>query len=225
MVSRAYNLEEFVEIVNSWGLRDVMLPFLLVFVVFFAILAKTRILGEDKKKYNLILALVVALLVIIPHVVNRYPATFDPVDIMNEALPNISIVIVAAIGALLIIGSFGGQVTTRPAYLTGGVIVMGAVIYTIFVYPSLSPLLLAIAIIFVITTAFSGPPKEDKLNYVQAAISIGAFVVVLYFFGIAQGWFQEMPQWLEDPLYQGVIVSVIIVGTLVGYVAGSEKSK
>jgi len=225
MVSRAYKLEEFVEIINSWGLRDVMLPFLLVFVVFFAILAKTRIFGEDKKKYNLVIALVIALLVVIPHVMNKYPANFDPVDIMNGALPNLSIVIVAAIGALLIIGAFGGQVTQRPAYLTGGVIVIGAVIYTIFVYPSLSPLLLAIAIIFVIATAFSGPPKEDKLNYVQAAISIGAFCAVLYFFGIAQGWFQELPQWLEDPLYQGVIITVIIVGVLVGYIASSEKSK
>ena len=225
MASRAYKLEEFVEIVNSWGLRDVMLPFLLVFVIFFALLAKTRIFGEDKKKYNLVIALVIALLVVIPHVLDRYPDNFNPVDIMNEALPNLSIVIVAALGALLIIGSFGGQVTTRPAYLTGGVIVIAAVIYTIFVYPSLSPLLLAIAIIFVITTAFSGQPKEDKLNYVQATISIGAFCVVLYFFGIARGWFQGLPQWLEDPLYQGVIITVIIIGTLVGYVASSEKSK
>lgn len=224
MASRAYNLEEFTEIINSWGLRDVMLPFLLVFVVFFALLAKTRILGEDKKKYNLVIALVIALLVVIPHVMDRYPSNFDPVDIMNEALPNLSIVVVAAIGALLIIGAFGGQVTTRPAYLTGGVIVIAAVIYTIFVYPSLSPLLLAIAIVFVIATAFSNPNREGS-NYVQAAISIGAFCFVLYFFGIAQGWFHEMPQWLEDPLYQGVIISVIIVGTLVGYIASSEKSK
>lgn len=224
MPSRAYNLEEFVEIINSWGLRDVILPFLLVFVVFFAILAKTRIFGEDKKKYNLAVALVVALLVVIPHAIDKYPANFDPVDIMNEALPNISIVIIAAIGALLVIGAFGGQVTTRPAYLTGGVIVIAAVIYTIFVYPSLSPLLLAIAIIFVITTAFSSP-AEDKFNYVQATISVGAFCVVLYFFGIAQGWFGELPNWLNDPLYQGVIIIVIIIGTLVGYVASSEKSK
>jgi len=221
MASRAYNLEEFVEIINSWGLRDVMLPFLLIFVIIFALMAKARILGERKKKYNLIVALVMALLFIIPHVMDRYPSNFDPVDIMNEALPSISIVIVAAIGALIIIGAFGGQVSTRPAHLTGGVIVIGAVIYTIFVYPILSPLLLAIAIIFVITTAFSNPTK-DKSGYVQGAISIGAFVVVLYFFGVARGWFQEMPKWLQDPLYQGVIISVIIVGTLVGYVTSSE---
>jgi len=222
MASRAYNLEEFVDIMNSWGLRDVMLPFLMVFVIFFAILAKTRILGEDKKKWNLVVALVIALLVVIPHVMDRYPANFDPVDIMNEALPNISIIIVAAIGALLIMGAFGGQVTTKPAHLTGGVILLGAVIYTIFVYPSLSPLLLGIAIIFVITIAFSNP-QEDKTNLVHGAITIGSFIAVLYFFGIAQGWFGTLPQWLEDPLYQGVIITVLIVGTLVGYVSSSEK--
>ena len=222
MASRAYQLEEFVEIVNSWGLTDVMLPFLLIFVIFFAILAKARILGEDKKKLNLVVALVIAALFVIPHVTNSYPSNFDPVEIINEALPNISIVIVAALGALLMIGAFGGQVQTKPAYLTGGVIVIGGVIYTIFVYPSLSPLLLAIAIIFVIVTAFSNP-QEDKSNYVQAAISIGAFIVVLYFFGIARGWFGELPQWLDDPIYQGVIITVIIIGTLVGYVSSSEK--
>lgn len=224
MASRAYNLEGFVEVLNNWGLRDVMLPFLLVFVIFFAILAKTRILGEDKKKYNLVVALVIALLFVIPHITGNYSDNFDPVDIMNESLPYLSLILVAAIGALLIIGSFGGQVTTKPVHLTGGVIVIAAVIYTIFVYPSLSPLLLAIAIIFVIVTAFSGPPRDDKSGYVQGAISIGAFIVVLYFFGIARGLFRELPQWLEDPLYQGVIITVIIIGVLVGYVARSEKS-
>ena len=224
MASRAYKLDEFVEIVNSWGLRDVMLPFLLIFVIFFAILAKVRVFGEGAKKYNMIVALVIALLFVIPHVMNRYPADFDPVDIVNESLPNISLVLVAAIGAMLIIGVLGGQVVTRPAYLTGGVIVIAAVIYTIFVYPTLSPLLLGIALIFVISTAFSNPQK-NKFHLVQGAVSIGAFIVVLYFFGIARGLFQQMPQWLEDPIYQGVIITVMIVGTLVAYVTSGEPSE
>lgn len=223
MASRAYNLVEFVRITESWGLRDVMLPFLLVFVIFFAILAKANILGEGKKKYNLVVALVIALMVVIPHVMDKYPSNFDPVDIMNEALPNISIVIVAALTALIIIGAFGGQVVQKPAYLTGGVLLLGAVIYTIFVYPTLSPLLLGIAIVFIIATAFS-KPKEGS-NLVQGGITIGCFVVVLYFFGIARGWFGRMPEWLEDPLYQGVIITVIIIGTLVGYVVSSDKEK
>jgi hypothetical protein len=221
MASRAYNLEEFVRIMESWGLRDVMLPFLLIFVIFFAILAKVHIFGEGKKKYNLIVALVVALLFVIPHVLDKYPSNFDPVDIVNEALPNISIVIVAAIGALILIGALGGQVTQRPAYLTGGVIVVAAVIYTIFVYPSLSPLLLCVGIIALIATAFTNPHK-DKFNYVQGTVTILAFCVVLYFFGIAMGWFGELPRWIEDPMYQGVIVSTLIIGVLLAYVATGE---
>ncbi|MBU1005494.1 MAG: hypothetical protein KJ561_06695 [Nanoarchaeota archaeon] len=222
MASRAYNLEEFIRMANNWGLKDVMLPFLLIFVIFFAILTKVKVFGEKSSRYNLIVAMVIALVVVIPHVMDRYPSNFDPVDIMSEALPNISIVIVAAIAALIIIGAFGGQVTTRPAYLTGGVVLMGAVIYTIFVYPSLSPILLAVAIIFIIVTAFSNP-KKDKFNLVQAGVSIGAFCVVLYFFGIARGWFGELPDWITDPMYQGVIITVIIIGTLVGYVTMNDK--
>jgi len=222
MASRAYNLEEFVEIVNSWGLTDVMLPFLLIFAIFFAILAKVRIFGEGKKKYNLIIALVVAALFVIPHVTDTYPADFDPVDIINEALPNISIIVIAGLTALIIIGAFGGQVTQKPAYLTGGVVLMAAVIYTIFVYPSLSPILLAIALILVVTTAFSNP-QEDKAHFVQGIVPVGAFCVVLYFFGIARGWFGELPEWLTDPMYQGVIVTVLILVTLAFYITSQEK--
>ena len=52
MAMGAYNLKEFVEIAESWGLTDVMLPFLLIFVTFFAILTKARIFGEKKKIYS-----------------------------------------------------------------------------------------------------------------------------------------------------------------------------
>ena len=79
---------------------------------------------------------------------------------------------------------------------------------------------LAIAIIFMITTAFSG--KKEGAGMVQATISIGAFIAVLYFFGMARGWFGELPRWLEDPMYQGVIITVTIIGTLVGYADSGE---
>ena len=224
MVSRAYNLEEFIKIMESWGLRDVMLPFLLFFVLIFALMIKIKVFGEGRARLCVVFALVVAALVVIPHVLNKYPANFDPVDIVNEALPNISIVIVAAVAAILFVGLFGGEIVQRPAYITGGVVLLASVIYLIFVYPSLSPLLLGIAIIFVIATAFTNP-HEDKFNYVQAGVTIGSFIVVLYFFGVSRGWFSEMPKWIEDPMYQGVIITVVIIGVLIGYVSSSEKNK
>ncbi len=119
MASRAYNLEEFIRILDQWGLTDVMLPFLLIFVVIFALMAKTRILGEDKRKYNLIVALVIGLMVVVPHVLNVYPPEADIVEIMNTALPQVSLIAVAVIMLLILIGLFGGEAKWMGSSLSG----------------------------------------------------------------------------------------------------------
>lgn len=131
MVSNAYNLEEFIRILDSWGLTDVMLPFLLIFVVIFALMAKTRILGEDKKKYNLVVALVIALLVVIPHVLNYYPPEADIVEIMNTALPQVSIIAVAVIMLLILIGLFGGEAKWMGSSLSGWIAIISFIIILI----------------------------------------------------------------------------------------------
>ena len=61
-----------VEVLADIGVYDVVLPFLLVFTIVFAILEKTKVLGVDKidgqeigkKNLNSMIAFVVALLVI-----------------------------------------------------------------------------------------------------------------------------------------------------------------
>ncbi len=131
MVNRAYNLEEFIEILESWGLTDVMLPFLLIFVVIFALMAKTRIFGEDKKKYNLVVALVIALLVVIPHVLNYYPPEADVVEIMNRALPQVSVIAVAVIMLLILIGLFGGEAKWMGSSLSGWIAIVSFIIILI----------------------------------------------------------------------------------------------
>jgi len=131
MASSAYNLEEFVRILDSWGLTDVMLPFLLIFVVIFALLAKTKVLGEDKKKYNLVVALVIGLLVVIPHVLDAYPEGADVVEIMNTALPQVSIIAVAVIMLLILIGLFGGESKWMGSSLSGWIAIVSFIIILI----------------------------------------------------------------------------------------------
>ena len=48
----ARNFEEFIRVVDQWGLTDVLLPFLLIFVVMYAIITKTKVLGENKTNLN-----------------------------------------------------------------------------------------------------------------------------------------------------------------------------
>ena len=100
-------MERLIWAMDRQGFIDVILPFLLVFTIMFAILQKTQVLGEKKKNFNVVIALVSALLVVIPHVTNRYPAGSDPITIMNNAIPQVSLVLVSIIFLLILIGVFG----------------------------------------------------------------------------------------------------------------------
>ena len=128
MASNAFQLEEFVRILDSWGLTDVMLPFLLIFVVIFAILQKSNILGEGKRKYNLVFSLVVGMLVVVPHVTGRYPAGKDIVEIMNNSLPQVALISVAIIMVLILIGLFGGEAKWMGSYLSGWIAIVAFII-------------------------------------------------------------------------------------------------
>jgi hypothetical protein len=87
------------------GVYDVVLPFLLVFTIVFAVLEKTRILGVEKvhdheyskKPLNAVIAFVVAFLVV---------ASSRLVSIINEAMANVVLLLLVSICFLLLIGSF-----------------------------------------------------------------------------------------------------------------------
>ena len=129
----ARNFEEFIRVVDQWGLTDVLLPFLLIFVVMYAILTKTKVLGENKKNLNVTVAVVVGLLVVIPHVMGTLPSDKDPVEILNKALPQISIVIVAIVFLLILIGVFGQEQVFLGMTMPGWVILISVItIATIF---------------------------------------------------------------------------------------------
>jgi hypothetical protein len=100
-------VERLMEAMERQGFIDVVFPFLLIFTIMFAMLQKTQVLGKDKKNFNVVIALVTSLLVVIPHVTNRYPVDADPIIILNSALPQVSLVIVAVLFLLILIGVFG----------------------------------------------------------------------------------------------------------------------
>lgn len=131
MPSYAYNLEQFIRVLESWGLTDVLLPFLLMFVVMFAILQKTKILGEDKKRFNMVVALVIGLLVVVPHVLGMYPPNADIVEILNKSLPQVSILVVAILMLMILIGLLGAEATWMGSSLSGWVAIAAFIVIVI----------------------------------------------------------------------------------------------
>ena len=97
-----------VEFFRDFGLFDIVLPFLLVFAIVYAVLDKTRILGSYKdksgdqpqKNLNAVVAFVIAMLVV---------AAANIVSVINEALPNIILLLVVLISFLVLIGVFAEQ--------------------------------------------------------------------------------------------------------------------
>ncbi len=112
---------------QAYGIMDVLLPFILVFTIVFAVMQKTKILGE-KKQFNVVIALILGLLFVAPHIGGTYPLGYDPVQVMNETLPSISLVSVAAIMLLILMGIFGTGFAAAATPIIA-LVALGFVIY------------------------------------------------------------------------------------------------
>ncbi len=99
------------------GLYDVVLPFILVFTIVFAILEKSKVLGTEevsgkevtRKNLNAMVAFVIAFLVI---------ASAQLVDIITTVSSQVVILLLLSVLFLLLVGSFYQE--SEGGYLQGG---------------------------------------------------------------------------------------------------------
>ncbi len=78
---------------EQMGLLDAIIPFILIFSIFYAVLEQVKIL--ENNKVNGVVAVSVALLTVVPHVLGMYPPHADVVTIINRALPEIALILIA----------------------------------------------------------------------------------------------------------------------------------
>ncbi|MEM2121135.1 MAG: hypothetical protein QXU20_00545 [Candidatus Woesearchaeota archaeon] len=122
------NLQSIIIQLESLGISDVLLPFILIFTIVFAILFKTKLFN---KNVNVMLSLVMSLTTIIPHVLNKYPPCWDIVEIINNSMPKIALLIVGIISFFLILGVIGINLFFLERFIGWIVIfIFGFVMYT-----------------------------------------------------------------------------------------------
>lgn len=119
----------FVYWLDYWGVRDIILPFILIFTIFFAVLQRIHLFGEKDKKYNVAISLAIALLVVIPHATGMYPADTDVVNIINDAIPEVALLVIVVVLLLMMLGlgfgrAYGFAVTGWVALIAGAILVM-----------------------------------------------------------------------------------------------------
>jgi len=134
-------LQNAIQFFKDFGLFDVVLPFLLVFALIFAILEKTKILGTEKIKgeeipkrnLNTLVAFVIAMITV---------ATNKVVNAINLALPNIVLIIISFVAFLLMIGVFFGseefKLVEKYKELTLGLVIASLVILVLIILNSLT---------------------------------------------------------------------------------------
>jgi hypothetical protein len=117
------------QLFESIGVVDFLLPFLLVFTIVYAV-AKKLPLFKENKNFAVVVALVLSLLFVVPHITGNYPLGYDPVQVMNDALPSISLISVAAIMLLLLMGIFGTDFSKKAAPL----IAFSSIAFVVYVF-------------------------------------------------------------------------------------------
>ncbi len=169
-------LQNAIQFFRDFGLFDVVLPFLLVFTLVFAILEKTRILGIEgeskggvpKKNLNAMVSFVFALIVV---------ATNKVVTAINTALPNVVLLLVVFVSFLLLISTFAKSEELDFRNLHKG-------LYNFFVFVSL------FAIIIIFLGSITNSAGQSWLSYAWdygMNNFQGAIVSSLLFFGILIG--------------------------------------
>lgn len=127
---------------DSFGITDIIIPFVLIFTILFAVLQKISIFGKDtSKKYNVVIALGIALLSIIPHATGRYQQ-FDIVQVINNSLPQIGLLLIGLVLLMVLVGLLGGETSHKSVILgLAGIfaVVLLLLVFWRALYPYSSP--------------------------------------------------------------------------------------
>ncbi len=130
---------------QAWGFADALLPFILIFVLIFAILQKIALFQEGTpakpdRKINGVIAFVIAALVVIPHITRSYPPQADPVTIIMNFLPSTGILLLAIFVLLLLLGLVGAKIPSPILAIVGfaSIVILGIVIIKA-AFPAFAP--------------------------------------------------------------------------------------
>ena len=155
------NFNEWVEAFSDVGGFSVILPFLLVFAVTFAVLQKIGLFGSSDsdakgKKINAVVSLIMAAFLV---------SQTELVRILQEFLPRVSMIVVVLLMLLLVVGIFTKSSTwNTPALGIGVVIALVAIVWAIG------------------AAAGWGVPLVDEITEQDVAVllMLGVFVLVVW---------------------------------------------
>ncbi len=151
-------------ILSSAIFSNIILPFLLVFTLLFAILEKTKILGDGKKQINAITSLVIGLIVI---------SYSYAVGVISKLMPFLAVSAVVILVFMILMGFVTGSGELKPGLkITFGILVgLGLIIAVLWATGTLG---------YVYSNLFTGSSAGSIwTNVLFIALIGGAIALVL----------------------------------------------
>ncbi len=181
MVFENVDFTDMIKTLEDMGFYQVVLPFMLVFTIMFAILQKIKLFGADTKNINVVVAVVIAFFVV---------RVTSIISIINQFLPKVSMIVLVLLMFLLVLGIFGSGelkgwsgwpffvgmigavlgivwalVSSFPGAGSGGSLLPSWLVLT----PQDKAILLAVGIFVLLLWVF----KEPKTNWEKARDELG----------------------------------------------------
>ena len=148
---------------------NVALPFLLIFVLVFAVLQKSKLLGDDKRQIDALIALAIALIVI---------AFSWATDIITLLMPFLAVSLVVILVVMLLLGMVNKEGEDWDKMFPGwfrmilGIVIVIAVIIAVVVATGQWDLVFGYLF-------EDGNPTNALVNIIFLAIIVGAVVAVV----------------------------------------------
>jgi hypothetical protein len=117
---------------QQMGISDVIIPFILIFTILYAVLQKINLFGDQSQRFNAVIALAISLTTIIPHVLGTYPPGSDVVVMINNALPEVVFLIIGVVLLLVLLGFAWGDDTTKSATAAIVAVIAAGILIVIF---------------------------------------------------------------------------------------------
>ena len=151
-------------IFSSVFFTEMLLPFLLVFVVVFAILQKSKVLGDGKAQMDSLVALVIGLILI---------GVKQPREIIVNLMPWMAVGVAVILVFLILYGFVAGDLTSAPKWMKvtfgilAGLFTIGVVVYVTGLYK-------------VIGGWVSGGDSDIWANVIMIILVVGAMAVAVF---------------------------------------------
>ncbi len=202
---------------EGFGIGDVLLPFLLLFTIFYAVLNKSKILGEDKKNLNLVISIILAISPIIAHVTGNLPSGYDPVIVINKAIPYVMLLLTASILLAFLMALVGLNIEN---YWEKSYSLITLILVNIFIanaYPNIIGFAVIVSVYLIMLSLISGGGK----GLFGRPIVMALVAVSMIFHWAITGWNQGLPgwiSWLNNSDFQMAVIVILTFYTVISFV-------